>query len=66
MATRKTVRKTGRPATGETPQHQFRCPDKEWDLFQQAAESEGVSIATWLRRVAVRAAKRVLNRSGDR
>lgn len=57
-------RPRGRPATGKTPQHQFRCPDDEWALFQRAADAEGVTVAVWLRKVALRAAKRVL-RSGE-
>lgn len=53
----------GRPATGQTPQHQFRCPDDEWELFEQAAAKEELSVAAWLRQVAVKAAKRVLSPS---
>lgn len=53
----------GRPPTGKTPQHQFRCPDEEWELFQRAAEAQGVSVAVWLRQVAVRAAKRAVRSS---
>jgi uncharacterized protein (DUF1778 family) len=52
----------GRPATGQLPQHQFRCPNDEWELFQQAADAEGVKVAAWIRNVAVRAAKRVLQK----
>jgi uncharacterized protein (DUF1778 family) len=52
----------GRPATGQLPQHQFRCPDDEWELFQRAADAEGVKVAAWIRGVAVRAAKRVLQK----
>lgn len=55
----------GRPATGQKPQHQFRCADDEWTLFVQAAGVEGVTVAAWLRRVAVRAAKSVLKRTAD-
>ena len=55
-------RQRGRPATGQTPQHQFRCPDEEWEMFLQAAEVEGVTVAAWIRSVAVRAAKRVLQK----
>ena len=55
-------KRPGRPATGKTPQHQFRCPDDEWALFEQAAAVEEVSIAIWLRRVAVKAAKRVIEK----
>jgi uncharacterized protein (DUF1778 family) len=53
-------RPRGRPATGKTPQRQIRCPDSEWELFQRAADAEGDTIAVWLRRVALRAAKRQL------
>ncbi len=53
-------RPRGRPATGRDPQHQFRCPDEEWAMFTQAAEAEGVTVAIWIRQVAMRAAKRVL------
>ena len=56
----------GRPATGKTPQRQIRCPDEEWELFEEVAEREGVSVAAWLRRVGVRAARRALKQSGDR
>lgn len=55
----------GRPATGRDPQHQFRCPDDEWALFVQAAESEEMTVAVWLRKVAVRAAKSALKRNTD-
>ncbi len=50
----------GRPATGKTPQRQFRCPNNEWELFQQAAETEGVTVPVWLRKAGVRAAKRAI------
>ena len=64
MKTKEPERKSrGRPATGHTPQHQFRCPDDEWELFLKAAEAEDVTVATWLRQVAVKAAKRVLSPS---
>jgi uncharacterized protein (DUF1778 family) len=63
MAALKTEKKRpGRPATGKTPQHQFRCPDDEWALFEQAAAIEEVSVAIWLRRVAVKAAHRVIQK----
>lgn len=54
-------KKRGRPATGKTPQRQLRCPDDEWELFKQAAEIQGVTVAVWLRTVGVRAAKRIVN-----
>lgn len=60
MNTEPTPRKRGRPATGTAPQHQFRCPDEEWALFTRAAETEGVTVAVWIRQVATRAARRVL------
>jgi hypothetical protein len=44
------------------PQHQFRCPDHEWIFFEKAAAAEGATVAVWLRRVAIRAAKRVLKK----
>jgi len=63
MAEQKTAKRPrGRPPTGETPQHQFRCPDDEWEMFQQVAEAEGVTVAAWIRTVAVRAAKRALQK----
>jgi hypothetical protein len=55
-------RKRGRPATGKDPQHQFRCPDDEWEFFEQAAERAGATIGIWIRGVAMRAAKRILKR----
>jgi len=55
----------GRPATGKTPQRQFRCPDDEWELFQQAADIDGVSVPVWLRRAGIRAAKRAIVKSED-
>jgi uncharacterized protein (DUF1778 family) len=65
MSTNQTDRRPrGRPATGRDPQHQFRCPDEEWAMFTQAAESEGLSVAVWIRQVALRAAKRSL-KTGD-
>ena len=60
IAKKATKRPRGRPATGKTPQRQIRCPDDEWELFGRAAEAEGDTIAAWLRRVGVRAAKRQL------
>jgi hypothetical protein len=51
-------RPRGRPSTGRMPQHQFRCPDDEWKLFEQAAEADGLTVATWLRRLALKAARR--------
>jgi hypothetical protein len=61
MTTKQVERRPrGRPATGRMPQHQFRCPDDEWAFFERAAASEGVTVAVWLRRVANRAAKRML------
>ena len=60
METSPPKRERGRPATGKTPQHQFRCPDEEWQLFEKAAEHEGQSVAVWLRAVALRAAKRII------
>jgi uncharacterized protein (DUF1778 family) len=63
MTDQKTAKRPrGRPATGQTPQHQFRCPDDEWELFVQAAEADGVTVATWIRTVALRAAKRTLQK----
>lgn len=53
-------RPRGRPATGQAPQHQFRCPEAEWEMFTQAAKAEGVTVAVWIRQVALRAAKRAL------
>lgn len=53
----------GRPATGRDPQHQFRCPNDEWAMFTEAAEAEGVTVAVWIRRVAMKAATRVLKHS---
>lgn len=50
----------GRPATGRDPQHQFRCPDDEWATFVKAAEADGTTVAVWLRKVAMKAAARVL------
>ncbi len=52
----------GRPATGKTPQRQIRCPDDEWAMFESAAALEDVSVAVWLRKVGVAAAKRRLNK----
>jgi hypothetical protein len=54
-------RPRGRPATGRMPQHQFRCPDDEWKLFEQAAAADGMTVAVWLRKLAKRAVKRSLN-----
>jgi hypothetical protein len=58
-------RPVGRPATGKTPQRQIRCPDDEWALFERAASAEGVSVAVWLRQVALRAAKRALRAADE-
>ena len=52
----------GRPATGQMPQHQFRCPDEEWELVQRAAHAELMGTSPWIRRAVARAAKRVLER----
>lgn len=58
-------RSRGRPATGTSPQHQFRCPDGEWELFTRAAEAEQLSVAAWIRQVALRAAKRALKAADE-
>ena len=63
MNTEPTPRKRGRPATGTAPQHQFRCPDEDWARFVEAAKAEGVTVAAWIRRVATKAADRILKRS---
>ncbi len=54
------TRPRGRPPTGITPQRQIRCGDDEWALFQRAAEKRDETVAAWIRRVAVAAAKREL------
>ena len=61
MSTKQSERRPrGRPATGRDPQHQFRCPDDEWEMFTEAAQAEGVTVAVWIRQVAMLAAKRKL------
>ena len=65
MNTQPAKKARGRPATGKTPQHQFRCPDEEWAQFERAAALEDITVAAWLRKVALQASKKVLKAHGE-
>jgi uncharacterized protein (DUF1778 family) len=47
------------------PQHQIRCRNEDWELLQQAAEIERLETSAWIRHVALKAAKRILQRQAD-
>lgn len=38
----------------------FRLPSPEKDLFTRAAEADGLTLSTWIRRVAKAAARKLL------
>ncbi len=38
-------RKRGRPATGQTPQHNLRISHERWQRFEDAAEKAGTTRA---------------------
>jgi hypothetical protein len=66
MASTKTEkRRPGRPATGQMPQHQFRCRQEDWEAFQQASKLEDLETSTWIRVVCLKAARRILKREAD-
>lgn len=50
----------GRPATGQTPKRYFRMDDESWSLLIAAAAATGETVSEYLRRVALRDARRVL------
>ena len=47
----------------KTPIHNLRVPNDEWATWQLAAKPEALSV--WLRRLANRAARRVLKKRGS-
>jgi len=67
MAILKTKKRPpGRPKTGQMPQHQIRCRNEDWELLQRAAEIERLETSAWIRHVALKAAKRILQRQDAR
>jgi uncharacterized protein (DUF1778 family) len=46
--------------------YEFRLPSTEKALFARAADSEGMTLALWLRRVAKAAARKVLGDGGEK
>jgi hypothetical protein len=46
-------------ASGDgAPMRSLRIPDDEWEAHKKAAEAEGLSVSTWLRRLAARESER--------
>ena len=59
MATQK-KRGRGRPATGQTPKRYFRMDDDGWGIVEAAAKARGEDVSSYVRRVLLASAKRVL------
>jgi hypothetical protein len=62
MAKEPKKRGRGRPATGQTPKRYFRMDDAGWGTVEAAANVYGEDISTYVRRVLLASAKRVLKR----
>ena len=52
----------GRPATGQTPKRYFRMDDASWAMVESAAQALGEDVSTFVRKVLISSAKRVLAR----
>ena len=52
----------GRPATGQTPKRYFRMDDDSWATVEAAAQAQGDDVSTYVRKVLISSAKRVLAR----
>lgn len=52
----------GRPATGKDPMRSLRIDDETWDTIHKAADLAEVSTAEFVRRSALRSARRVIRR----
>jgi hypothetical protein len=56
-------KKPGPPkGKGKDPMHSLRVPNEEWEHWQTVAESEGLSLTAWMRKILNRAAKRATNK----
>lgn len=52
-------KKPGPPKTkGKDPARSIRVPNDEWDQWKRVAESKGISLSKWLRKLANAAARR--------
>jgi hypothetical protein len=45
------------PSKGKDPMRSFRVPDTEWEAWKNKAESSGMSLAGWIRKLANAALK---------
>jgi hypothetical protein len=52
----------GRPATGQTPKRYFRMDDESWADIEAAAKAQGEDVSSYIRKVLLASAKRVLAR----
>jgi hypothetical protein len=59
---KKKKRSRGRPATGQTPHRGFRIPDDEYAKIVDAAELCDETATDFVRRVALEAAVKVLEK----
>jgi uncharacterized protein (DUF1778 family) len=62
MAKQTEKRRPGRPATGQTPKRYFRMDDESWASIEAAAKAQGEDVSSYVRRVLLASAKRVLGR----
>lgn len=62
MAKESEKRGRGRPATGQTPKRYFRMDDESWSTVEAAAQSQGEDTSSYIRRVLLASAKRILGR----
>lgn len=52
----------GRPATGQTPKRYFRMDDESWAAVEAAARAQDEDVSSYVRKVLISSAKRVLAR----
>jgi hypothetical protein len=52
----------GRPATGQTPKRYFRMDDTSWQAVEAAAKAQNEDVSSYIRRVLLASAKRILAR----
>ena len=62
MAKEPTKRGRGRPATGQTPKRYFRMDDESYATVEAAAKAQGEDTSSYIRRVLLNSAKRILGR----
>jgi hypothetical protein len=62
MAKELPKRGRGRPATGQTPKRYFRMDDVSWSTVEAAAKAQGEDVSSYVRRVLLASAKRILGR----